>query len=329
MDRETLEMLETSLVHLLEQEDERPLMERLVEFGWDEVVADDRVACFGLLFELKGSVLSNDDVLNITLTASLAEALGDPSIADAVLVLAPSLVASDLTSNTPAVREGDDWRLDGITLARAEGRPLVFPVDGGLAIAKNASNLTLNSIEGFEESLPQQKILGALPAGEVAIHASESARDAWTALVAQARWLLASELLGVGHHVLQDVVQYATARKQYGVSIASFQAIQHRMASAHSALVGAGRVVAQAGITAGAWDTLVAKAAAGRAAEDACVQAQQGYGAIGFTWEQEFHRYLKRAYALDRLFGEFRNLEFEIGATLQRTREVPRIGGFA
>lgn len=73
---------------------------------------------------------------------------------------------------------------------------------------------------------------------------------------------------------------------------------------------------------------LVARALAGRAAEEACTQAQQAYGAIGFTWEQDFHRYLRRTYTLDRIFGDFRSLELEIGARLQSTREVPRVGGF-
>jgi alkylation response protein AidB-like acyl-CoA dehydrogenase len=71
---------------------------------------------------------------------------------------------------------------------------------------------------------------------------------------------------------------------------------------------------------------LVAKALAGHAAEDCCTQAQQSYGAIGFTWEHPFHRYLRRTYLLDRLLGDWRTLEFEIGTTLQQTREAPRIG---
>ena len=70
----------------------------------------------------------------------------------------------------------------------------------------------------------------------------------------------------------------------------------------------------------------VAKALAGRAVEDACTQAQQCYGAIGFTWEHEFHRYLRRTYVLDWLFGGWRTLEREIGARLLDTRVVPRIG---
>jgi alkylation response protein AidB-like acyl-CoA dehydrogenase len=71
----------------------------------------------------------------------------------------------------------------------------------------------------------------------------------------------------------------------------------------------------------------VAKALAGRAAETACTQAQQSYGAIGFTWEHDLHRYLRRAYVLDWMLGDWRTLEREIGTELIATGVVPRIGG--
>lgn len=48
--------------------------------------------------------------------------------------------------------------------------------------------------------------------------------------------------------------------------------------------------------------------------------------AVGFTWEHEFHCYLRRTYTPDRLFGDWRSLEHEIGKNLQRTGAVPRIG---
>lgn len=324
IDKETLEMLETSLRHLLEEEDDRPLMKRLVDVGWEDVVAEDPVACFGLLFELKGRTLSEDDALNTTLAETLADALGDSSLTEATLVLSASLTANGFA----ATETGSDWTLDGVALVEPAGSPIVFAIEGGLAVAKDASSLHTEPFQGFETALTLRTLRGALPTGEVAVYRTPEAGDAWSRVVARARTLLGAELLGIGRHVLGDVVDYTGARKQYGVAIASFQAIQHRMASAHAALVGAGHVVEQAATTGSAWEATVAKALAGRAAEEACTQAQQGYGAIGFTWEQDFHRYLKRAYTLDRLFGDFRTLEFEIGATLQGTRTVPRIGGF-
>ena len=58
----------------------------------------------------------------------------------------------------------------------------------------------------------------------------------------------------------------------------------------------------------------------------ACTEAQQCYGAIGFTWEHEFHLYLRRTYVLDSMLGGWRALEFEIGSDLQATGHVPQIG---
>jgi alkylation response protein AidB-like acyl-CoA dehydrogenase len=105
-----------------------------------------------------------------------------------------------------------------------------------------------------------------------------------------------------------------------------FQALQHRLASAHAMTVGAGHLVTEAGLDGDAWTALVAKCMAGQTAEHACTQAQQCYGAIGFTWEHEFHHYLRRTYALDRLFGDWRTLEHEIGTRMQESGTVTRIG---
>ncbi len=146
------------------------------------------------------------------------------------------------------------------------------------------------------------------------------------AVTATGRWLVAAELVGLARHVVLNAAQYTNERVQYGKKIGTFQALQHRIASAYSLVVGASHLVEQAGLDGDPFTAMVAKAMAGRAAEFACTQAQQCYGAIGFTWEHEFHRYLKRAYELDRLFGDWRTLEFEIGMTLQSTGVVPRIG---
>jgi len=50
------------------------------------------------------------------------------------------------------------------------------------------------------------------------------------------------------------------------------------------------------------------------------------YGAIGFTWEHQLHRGLRRGFLLDALLGDWRRLEIEIGADLERSGTVPRIG---
>jgi alkylation response protein AidB-like acyl-CoA dehydrogenase len=62
----------------------------------------------------------------------------------------------------------------------------------------------------------------------------------------------------------------------------------------------------------------VAKALAGRAAAVAARNCLQVFGGIGFTVEHEFHRYFRRNLVLDRLLGNQRALEREVGSLLRR-----------
>jgi len=96
--------------------------------------------------------------------------------------------------------------------------------------------------------------------------------------------MLAAELVGIGEHVVGAAVEYTGARVQYGKAIGTFQALQHRLAGAHALVVGASRLANEAVATGDPWTAMVAKSLAGHAAENACTQAQQCYGAIGFTW---------------------------------------------
>lgn len=146
------------------------------------------------------------------------------------------------------------------------------------------------------------------------------------ALKTMGRWLMACELVGIGRHVTASAVAYTKDRVQYGKPIGVFQALQHRLASAHAMVIGASHLTTEAGLDRDPWTALIAKCMAGQAAEYACTQAQQCYGAIGFTYEHEFPGFLRRTYALDRQFGDWRTLEHEIGRRLQSSGVVPRIG---
>jgi putative ABC transport system permease protein len=74
------------------------------------------------------------------------------------------------------------------------------------------------------------------------------------------------------------------------------------------------------------WTATAAKSLAGRGFEEVSRQCQQAYGAIGFTFEHDFHRFLRRGYLLDACFGDWRSLQEAIGRELATTRTVPRIG---
>ncbi len=70
---------------------------------------------------------------------------------------------------------------------------------------------------------------------------------------------------------------------------------------------------------------LLAKLWAGRAARLVGKHAQQTLGGMGFTWEHEFHRYLRRALALDSLLGSAPQLTADLGRQLIATRDIPQL----
>ncbi|HSF06637.1 MAG TPA: acyl-CoA dehydrogenase [Methylomirabilota bacterium] len=120
----------------------------------------------------------------------------------------------------------------------------------------------------------------------------------------------AAEMLGAARRCLDMSVAYAKVREQFGQPIGAFQAIRHKCAdmlveveNAHAATY-----YAAWAIDAGAPDAMtaasVAKAYVGDAARQVCGEAIQVHGGIGFTWEYDLHLYVKRAKALETMYGD-------------------------
>jgi len=120
----------------------------------------------------------------------------------------------------------------------------------------------------------------------------------------------AAQALGVGDRLLELAVAYASQRVQFGRPIGAFQAVKHMLADVRVALEYARSHVYRA-----AWS--VARATPGRAVEvsmaklAACEAAGraarvslQVHGAIGYTYEQDLHVWLKRAGSLERAWGD-------------------------
>jgi Acyl-CoA dehydrogenase, C-terminal domain len=129
-------------------------------------------------------------------------------------------------------------------------------------------------------------------------------------------------LVGISRAMLSLARSHALDRVQFGRTVASFQAIRHRLAETLVAIEGA-----EATLT-GADDnlsSLLAKAAAGHAALTTARHCQQVLGGIGFTAEHDLHRHIRRALVLDGLLGSSRELTREAGAELRRRRSVPRL----
>lgn len=121
---------------------------------------------------------------------------------------------------------------------------------------------------------------------------------------------LCAELVGVAEKAIELTADYLKIRKQFGVPIASFQALQHRMADMAAELE-LSRSMLYALLysmendeSAARQQTLSqAKALIGRMAKSVCGQAIQLHGGIGMTEECAVGHYFKRAIVADALFG--------------------------
>jgi len=120
----------------------------------------------------------------------------------------------------------------------------------------------------------------------------------------------AAEQLGVGQQLLDMAVAYASQRKQFGAPIGSFQAIKHMLANvkvrheyARSVVYRAAYSVARDARTR-SLDVSAAKVAASDAAISAAKTALQVHGALGYTWEQDLHVWMRRAWSLDLAWGD-------------------------
>jgi hypothetical protein len=120
---------------------------------------------------------------------------------------------------------------------------------------------------------------------------------------------LAISTVGACRKILDLAVTHVKQRHQFGVPIGSFQAVKHKAADMYVAIERARALAYYSALTI-AEDTPqrslaahMAKAAAGECQRVVFANGLQLFGAMGFTWENELHLYLKRAAAGDLLLG--------------------------
>ncbi|MEV0248117.1 acyl-CoA dehydrogenase family protein [Nocardia sp. NPDC050712] len=139
---------------------------------------------------------------------------------------------------------------------------------------------------------------------------------------AAGRRALAWWLVGSSRAMLALARRHALERTQFGRPVASFQAVRHRLAETLVAIEGAEATLAVADGELGA---LLAKAAAGQAAQITARHCQQVLGGIGFTAEHDLHRHLRRTLVLDGLLGSTRELVREAGRWIRTEGAAPRL----
>lgn len=124
------------------------------------------------------------------------------------------------------------------------------------------------------------------------------------------RLLAAAEMLGLAQRLFDETLIYMKQREQFGVAIASFQALQHRLVECYTALEQSRSMVYRVALLdradPAAWNRAAAGAKAYVAGQADLVarEAVQMHGGMGITDELAIGHAMKRILLLARLFGD-------------------------
>lgn len=192
---------------------------------------------------------------------------------------------------------GSQYDQDGISL---------FLVDG------SAAGITKRSLQRFEGGRVAELKFDNVQLGTDALLGAEGKGYAVLERISgYAVLALAAESVGAMDVAKQHTLEYLQTRKQFGVAIGTFQALQHRMADvlleveqARSAVINAADAIDNAEGAAKAKALAAAKYTVGYVGTKVAQESIQMHGGIGMTWELPLAHYAKRLVMIDHQFGD-------------------------
>lgn len=191
---------------------------------------------------------------------------------------------------------GDADDSDGISLflvpASADG---VHVRSYGTVDGYQAAEIALKDVQ-----VPADALIGAEGQGIVALEKANAA-----GILA-----VSAEALGAIEVAIDMTLEYLKTRKQFGVPIGKFQALQHRMADLmiereqiRSAVINAaGHMDSDAAER--DWNMSALKNLIGRSGRKIAEESIQMHGGIAMTWEYAVGHFAKRIIMIDHLFGD-------------------------
>jgi alkylation response protein AidB-like acyl-CoA dehydrogenase len=320
------------------------LWETLVGLDWPALGLPEEVGGLGLGFLEVGIVVEELGRV-VAPTPYLATATQlVPALTEAGSTLRLADVAAGTCTGTLAVAEdgcgwrpesigatarpigGGRWRLDGSKAhvcdgATADEIAVVVRAEGtrgwdglGLfAVPAGTPGLTTSSPPVIDPTLPAAALHqdGVEVEGDRVLlePGDPAAPTAIRRAVEAATAAMALTTVATSRAVVEQTLQYAKDREQFGRPIGSFQALKHRLADMYLAVERASALGYFAALTIAEDDerrtvaVSMAKAAAGDCQRLVVGDGLQLHGGIGFTWEHDLHFGLKRAKAGDLLFG--------------------------
>lgn len=324
MDNEDKALLLDSLGGIVRDQRHR-LADALTEFGWHELLAENPGSAVAILMELTGEHLADHAMLD----AVALRATGHQDESDTAVVY--PLPAAPGPTNT--LEDSQCVVLRGLVCARP------MPPTRVVVPALDEERIVIATVP-WQGEWPQEgtgidpdgglaPLNGVLPVEPADLVTGTAAADVWSGLRMGVHRALAHHLVGVGSAMLDLAVDHVRSRTQFGRPLASFQAVKHRLADVRLWQECARLAADAAWESAGTGDehtaAAVAKSTANRFTRLAREHCQQVLGGMGFTWEHDLHRYVRRALVVEPWFGSTPQLRTQLGRTIQAQGGPPRL----
>jgi alkylation response protein AidB-like acyl-CoA dehydrogenase len=216
-----------------------------------------------------------------------------------------------------AALHGADWRLSGDLGPVAHGPAahlLLVPAGTAKGIAlfaveSAAPGVRIEPVPVLDPTRPSARVVLSAATAQLICDAQRFPA-VWRQARLRATVALAAEQVGGAERALEMTLGYVATREQFGRPIGSFQAVKHRCADLLVELQAARSATefavwaADTGHPCLPLAASIAKATAGDAFRLIAAETVHLHGGIGFTWEHDAHRYLRRAASDQVMLGD-------------------------
>ena len=294
----------------------------MAEMGWAGVIipeehggSDFGWLSAGLVIEELGKTLTASPLAMNTVAASAIILGGSdeqkakylPKLASGEMIA--TLAIDEGAKHDPSVVETtvSDGKLSGTKafVPEAHGADLfVVAAKDGLYLVEKGDGVSLATRKLTDQRSHADVTFDSAAAGKLEAGGGSLLAD----VLDRARILVAAEMLGMAQQVFDDTLDYLKQRVQFNQVLATFQALQHRMADLFADLAQM-RSAVEGGLQ--ALDSgfgidraaAIAKSEANRVLHKMANEGIQLHGGIGMTDEYDVGFYLKRARVLEASFG--------------------------
>ncbi|MEP3638944.1 MAG: acyl-CoA dehydrogenase family protein [Paracoccaceae bacterium] len=311
----------------------------MIDMGWAGILvpaeqggADMGHAAAGVLAQEMGKTLAATPFLSTAVIAATAlRQIADERAKQALRAIASgqrryALAIDEGAKHDPsktqlaAIEDGNGFRLNGtkrfvvdgsgadhiLILARTDNGLTLFDIPADRAGITRNARATIDSRDTTTLNFEDLKATGDDVLGTV-----NAAMDVLRPALNAGQAALAAEMTGLATAAFTMTVSYLSERKQFGVPIGAFQALQHRAAHlwsetelTQSTILNAGRMMDQDSENA----TLSVSLAKARACKTATLAVQEGvqmHGGIGMTDAFDMGFFMKRARVACEWLGDY------------------------